>query len=66
MTIEEIKQAISEGKRVCYECSSNIVVLVSDWVSPLSTGLGVFNPKHKVVIGLCHSALDDCFIFGEV
>lgn len=66
MNIQEIRAAIMAGQKVCFECSSMLVVLVDDWISPLSTGLGVHHLAHDVVIGLPASALDDCFIYGEV
>lgn len=65
MTIEEIKAAIAAGKRVCFECSNQLVVLIDDWASPLNVGLGVHHIKHGVTMGLPASELSDCFIFGE-
>jgi hypothetical protein len=65
MTIQEIKAAIAAGKKVCFERSSQLVVLVDDWASPLSVGLGVHHLAHNVTMGLPTSALDDCFIYGE-
>ena len=66
MTIQEIKDAIMAGKRVCFECSSQMVVLVDDCKSVLNLGLGVHHLKHNVVMLLDdEKSLDDCFIYGE-
>ena len=66
MTIQEIKAAIEAGKRVCFERSNMLVVLVDDCKSVLNLGLGVHHLKHDVVMLLDdEKSLDDCFIFGE-
>lgn len=41
MTIQEIKAAIAEGKKVCCGSSAYVVGLFPSWISPLSTGLSV-------------------------
>ena len=66
MTIEEIKAAIAAGKKVCWGSSAYIVGLFPSWISPLSTGLSVKFIGNGYQIGLESSALDDCFIYGEV
>lgn len=54
------------GKKVCFECSNQLVVLVDDCKSVLNLGLGVHHLKHNVVMPLDdEKSLDDCFIFGE-
>ena len=65
MTIQEIKAAIAAGKKVCFECSSQVVVLCDDWANPLAIGLGVHHLRHNVTMMLPASELVDCFIYGE-
>jgi hypothetical protein len=66
MNIQEIKAAIMAGKKVCFECSSQLVVLVDDCKSILNLGLGVHHLRHDVVMLLDdEKSLDDCFIYGE-
>ena len=65
MTIQEIKNAIEAGKKVCCGSSGYVVGLFPSWVSPLSTGLSVTFTGNGYQIGLQFSELEDCFIFGE-
>lgn len=65
MNIQEIKDAIEAGKKVCCGSSAYVVGLFPSWISPLSTGLSVTFIGNGYQIGLDEKSLDDCFIFGE-
>jgi len=62
MDIQEIKDAIAAGKKVCLISSSYIVKLES--VNPRYE-LSVFGVRNGTVTVLEPNDYDDCFIFGE-